>query len=145
MRRRDVAVIVLTVAGIALASHLAAFQLGWTERVWDPGFGSRSSALVLHSQFSKALPVSDAAVGTIAYAVEAVLATVLAVHVSRWASIAYAALLAGTGVAAVLLSTLQLLVIHHLCSLCVASALLSLSIVCLALPDAVRSGFRDAS
>ena len=140
LTRRDLAVIVFAVVGIAVASHLAAYQIGWTQRVWDPAFGSRSSALVLHSKFSDALPVSDAAVGAVAYGVEAVLATVLALGASRRASIAYAFVVAGAAGAALLLSALQLFVIRHLCSLCLASAMLSLSIAALALPGAARQG-----
>jgi uncharacterized membrane protein len=137
-KRSEVAVVTLAVIGAAVASHLAAYQLGWISSAWDPVFGSRSSALVLHSRFSEALPVSDAAVGAVAYVIEAVLATVLALHASRRANALYAVLLIGTGAVAVVLSALQLFVVHHLCLLCLGSAALSTTIAVLALPTAIR-------
>lgn len=138
MKRSELAVVTLAVIGAAVASHLAAYQLGWIATVWDPVFGPRSSTLVLHSDFSDALPISDAAVGAVAYAIEAVLATTLAVDASPRVNALYVVLLLGTAAVAAILTALQLFVIHHLCLLCLISAALSSTIAVLALPTAIR-------
>jgi uncharacterized membrane protein len=144
VKARELAVIALAVVGIGVASHLAAYQLAWTSTVWDPLFGSGSSDAVLHSRLSDALPVSDAAVGAIAYALEAILATVLAIRPSRRTGLVYALLLAGSGGTAVLLVGAQLAVIHHLCSLCLLSAALSILVAVLGLPGAIDAARQES-
>ncbi|MGV3529331.1 MAG: vitamin K epoxide reductase family protein [Flavisolibacter sp.] len=61
--------IVLGFFGFVVSRYLAGFQLGYITSVWDPFFG-KSSEQVLNSAMSHALPVSDAAVGTLAYTFE---------------------------------------------------------------------------
>jgi hypothetical protein len=45
------------------------YQLGYTSAVWDPLFGA-GSRRVLDSRLSHSLPISDAALGTLAYTLE---------------------------------------------------------------------------
>jgi hypothetical protein len=60
---------VLGFLGFVVSRYLAAYQLGYSDDVWDPFFG-HSSVQVLNSQMSQSLPVSDAGLGSIAYTFE---------------------------------------------------------------------------
>lgn len=60
-------IIVLGFVGMCIAGYLSAYQFGWVSRVWDPVFGSESTARVLESPVSKLFPVSDALLGALGY------------------------------------------------------------------------------
>lgn len=60
-------IIALGFIGMCIASYLTSFQFGWVDRIWDPVFGSESTAKVLESPVSKLFPVSDALLGAIGY------------------------------------------------------------------------------
>jgi hypothetical protein len=55
--------------GFIVSRYLATYQLGYMDHVWDPFFGQSSEA-VLNSKMSHSLPVSDAALGSLAYTFE---------------------------------------------------------------------------
>ncbi len=119
----------LAVLGAVVAGYLAAYQLGVVAAVWDPFFGSASSASVVESSLSRVLPVPDAVLGTLAYLVEAAL--VLSGRPDRWISqswrvVAFGVVVAGLGVTAIGLVLIQALVVHAWCSLCLTSAAISL-------------------
>jgi uncharacterized membrane protein len=126
---------VLALAGACVSTYLALFELGTLGHVWDPILGSASSRDVLHSSFSKSLPVPDALLGALNYAAEIVLD--LAGGSARWRTNPGLVLLfalpvaAGAGVS-LLLICLQAFVVHHFCTLCLCSAGLSLLIAVLA-------------
>lgn len=61
--------IVLGFAGWVVSRYLGAFQLGFIEQAWDPFFGE-GSRLVLNSNMSHSLPVSDGMLGSLAYTLE---------------------------------------------------------------------------
>lgn len=60
-------IIALGFLGMCIAGYLSAFQFGWVDRVWDPVFGSESTATVLESPVSKLFPVPDAFLGALGY------------------------------------------------------------------------------
>ena len=96
-RARTGASALLAAAGLAVSAYLAAHQLGLVGRVWDPVFGAASSAAVLGSALSGALPAPDALLGAAAYAAEVVLAVAVLAGAGRPAVLAYGALAAGMG------------------------------------------------
>jgi uncharacterized membrane protein len=121
----------LAAVGLAISLYLTAFQLGLVARPWDPLFGPVSSARVLHSALSRALPVPDALLGAAAYAAE--IATGLAGGAARWRThpllvLAFGAIAAGLGVAGVALVAVQALVVRAGCTPCLCSAALSITI-----------------
>jgi uncharacterized membrane protein len=125
----------LATCGFAVASYLALVQLGVVARPWDPLFGSASSARVLRSAFSRALPFPDAAVGAVGYALEALLA--LRGGDDRWRSApwlvaAYGAVAAALGVGSIGLVLVQALVVGSWCALCLVSAAISIGIAAVA-------------
>lgn len=122
--------VVLAFAGLLVSLNLAFFQYHLTRSVWDPLFGDGSQA-VLTSSFSRALPVHDAALGCLAYALEATLE--LAGGNDRWRRrpwlvLLLAATATAMAVTALGLVLLQVLVVHAFCTLCLVSAAISLTV-----------------
>lgn len=147
LRRRAFAAFV-ALAGLAMATYLGCYQLGWWDRVWDPFFPSGSIA-VLHSSVSRLLPIPDALVGAAAYLAEVLLE--LAGGETRWQThprltAVNMALVLGMGLGSVGLVGAQALVFRAWCTLCLASAACSFVIVALSWPEigAVAGRFRRA-
>jgi uncharacterized membrane protein len=118
----------LAVVGAGVATYLALYQTRVTPGVWDPLFGASSSEAVLRSPVSRSLPVPDAAVGAVAYVAEAVLATIAGSDHQRsrpWLSIAFGGIIAVLAATAAMLVLVQLVLVHALCMLCLASAAIS--------------------
>jgi uncharacterized membrane protein len=125
---RRAPVVVLALIGCAIAAYLALYQVGVTACVPDPIFG-RGSEVVLTSFVARLLPVPDAALGAAAYLVEAILAA--AGGSERWRTAPWLVLAFGAVVLALALTGLGLLVaqplvFHTGCTLCLASAVISL-------------------
>ena len=128
-------VIVLALLGFAIAGYLTLDQIG-AVTAWEPFFG-RGTEAVLHSKFSRALPVPDAALGALAYLVEAVSALGGATRGGLdAASVVYVVTGVGLGLAAIALVLVQAGVVRAWCTFCLVSAAISLT---LAIP-AARNG-----
>jgi hypothetical protein len=69
--RERAPLVVLALLGFAIAAYLAAYQLGWVARVWEPFFAD-GSEVILHSWVSRLLPISDAALGALSYLADAI-------------------------------------------------------------------------
>jgi uncharacterized membrane protein len=131
MTTERVVVGVLAFAGALLAARLTAYQLGWTGPPWEPFFGDGSQR-VLRSAFSRSLPFPDAMLGMIAYLAEVVAVAWGGPRRTQTEPVAvyvYAAIAAGMAAGSAALVVLQVAVIHALCTLCLASALLSFVLV----------------
>jgi uncharacterized membrane protein len=137
--RRLAAAAALAAVGAVVAGYLAAAQIGIIARVWDPVFGSASSHAVLHSRLSRALPVSDAALGAAGYLGELALALALIVErrggARYWLGVAYGALAMAMALAGVGLVAIQAIFVRSFCSLCLLSAVISWAIAVLAFPS----------
>src|SRR5690348_8264661 len=90
---RRVPVMILAICGLLISTNLTFFQYGLIPAVWDPFFGHDSSHAVLTSTLSRALPVHDAALGAVAYAMEALLES--AGGTTRWRQRPWIVLLLG--------------------------------------------------
>ena len=128
---RRIPVVILAVCGLLVSSYLTFFQYGAIPAVWDPFFGHTGSQAVLTSALSRALPVHDAALGALAYLVEALLE--VAGGTTRWRQRPWIVLLLGLTAAGMALVSLgligmQALVVRHFCTLCLASAAISLTV-----------------
>lgn len=124
-------VVVLALAGAAVAAYLTLVQTDVVRHAWDPVFHEGSDH-VLRSSFSRSLPFPDAGLGLVAYLVEAGLG--LSGGGDRWQRrpvlpLLYDATGLGLGIAAVLLVLLQATVVGSWCLLCLCSAALSLTIL----------------
>jgi uncharacterized membrane protein len=134
--RRWVALAAL--AGFGVATYLALVQLGVLP-AWDPLFGVRATRAVLFSALARRLPFPDAAAGAVAYLLEAVTVSVGGDDRGRERPglvLAYAAIALGLGVAGVVLTVAQPLVAGAWCTLCLASAVISVALIVPALREA---------
>lgn len=128
-RARSAWLAILAALGFVIAAYLTAFQLGLVRAVWDPVFGPGSER-VLTSGVSRLLPIPDASLGAGVYAVDLVLALGLVTGLAPWwptsGLLALVACLGG--LASIVLVVLQPLVAGAFCSLCLASAAISIAL-----------------
>jgi uncharacterized membrane protein len=121
----------LALAGALIAGYLTLVQVRVVDQPWDPVFG-HGSYDVLHSAFSRALPLPDAGLGLAAYLLEAGLA--LTGGGDRWARrpllpLAFDLVGLALAVAAIGLVLLQATEIGSWCLLCLGSAAVSMAIL----------------
>ena len=131
----------VALVGVGISGYLALYQLGWVDRVWEPFFGSGSED-VLHSFLSKLLPIPDAALGAAAYALDAIAGAIGGTH--RWRTMPWIVLLFGLavgplGIVSVLLVIAQPVVLNAWCTLCLASAMLSVIMIGPAMDEVLAS------
>jgi uncharacterized membrane protein len=137
---RPIWLAVLSAVGLAIATYLTAFQVGIVTSVWDPVFGGGSER-VLTSPISRASPVPDASLGAVAYALDLAFAIAIVIGVGPRSSLTrllatVASLAAAMGI---LLVILQPIVVHALCTLCLASAAISVALAAGAIAEATSA------
>ena len=133
--------VALAVLGGLLAVYLALYQYGRIDAVWDPFFG-RDSERVLESDVSRRLPVSDAALGAVGYLLEA--GAGLAGGRRRWCTlpwlvVLFGGLVAPMGAVSIALVVAQPLAVGAWCSLCLATAAISVALIAPALDEVLAS------
>ena len=136
-RFRTSGLVVLALLGAAIASYLTAFQVGLVHHVWDPLFGVGSEH-VLASAVSRLLPLPDASLGAAVYLLDAVLASAIVLRVGPQRPVRRALAVVATlgALASLVLVVLQPLVAHAFCSLCLASAAISIALAIGAVAEA---------
>jgi uncharacterized membrane protein len=127
--------------GLAISAYLAAYQLDLVDDVWEPFFGSGSQE-VLHSFLSKLLPIPDAALGAFAYALDAVTGGIGGTQ--RWRTMPWMVLLFGLavgplGIVSVFLVISQPVLLDAWCTLCLASAVVSVVMIGPAMDEVLAS------
>jgi len=123
-RERGVAI---ALAGLGIATYLALYQFGVVPTVWEPFFGDGSER-VLHSVVERLLPVPDATLGMFAYVADIVLGSIGPTDRWRsepWVVVVYALAIIAFACVAIALVCIQALVVHDWCTLCLASAFIS--------------------
>ena len=128
--------------GFFFSSHMAAFQLGYIDVVWDPVFG-RGTVDVLTSDVSQAFPVSDAGLGAVAYAVETLMGFMG--DKRRWRTMPWMVTFFGIvviplGFVQIVLIILQPVAVGAWCTLCLLSALAMLFMIALTVDEVVAMG-----
>ena len=131
----------LALVGLAIATYLAAFQLGVVRDVFEPFFGD-GSRRILTSGVSRALPLPDAALGAGGYLVDAVSGVVGGRD--RWRTMPWIVILFGLavgplGAVSVGLVILQPVLFGSFCTLCLASAVVSVLMIGPALDEVLAS------
>jgi uncharacterized membrane protein len=139
--RHRIPIIALASCGVCIALYLSAFQLRVIPRVWDPVFGNGSER-VLHSFISRLLPLPDAVLGALGYAIEIALAAIGGP--ARWRTNSrlvclYGAVVLCLAITAIALTAIQIFVVRTGCTLCLCSAGLSLIIAALAAPEVIAA------
>jgi uncharacterized membrane protein len=131
----------VALGGFTIATYLTLFQLGVLDTVWEPFFGD-GSRTVLTSGISRLLPVPDAALGAAGYLLDVVSGLVGGTR--RWRAMPWMVILFGVavgplGVTSVLLVIVQPVLYHAFCTLCLASAVISVAMIAPAADEVLAS------
>ena len=151
--------IALGFAGFVVSRYLAAYQLGYTDYVWDPFFGFETGTrTVLDSDMSHMWPISDAGLGAVAYSFEFLMGFMGAR--ARWRTMPWMVAMFGIlvvplGLTHIVLVMSQPVVVHAWSTLALVAAALMLAMIALTVDevvamgqhvrDAIRRGDRDGS
>lgn len=124
-------IVSLAFVGFAIAVYLTLYQTRVLPGVWEPFFGS-GSLVILNSKVSRLLPVPDAALGAFGYVVDAVSGVVGGR--GRWRTMPWIVIIFGLavgplGVVSILLVILQPVLFNAWCTLCLASAVISVLMI----------------
>jgi hypothetical protein len=139
--RQRAPIIAMAAIGFAIAAYLALYQIGVVRTVWEPFFG-RGSERILHSWVSRLLPVSDAALGALAYLADAV--TGVVGGRARWRTMPWVVILFGVavgplGAVSILLVILQPVLFETWCTLCIVTAAISVLMIGPAMDEVLAS------
>lgn len=123
--------VIVAFVGFLIASYLGAYQLRIIKHVWDPSFGNGSER-ILNSSVSRVLPIPDALLGALGYLLDVVSGVIGGP--SRWRTMPWIVIIFGIavgplGMVSILLVILQPLQFHAWCTLCLASALISIIMI----------------
>lgn len=134
-------IVVLAMVGFGIATYLTLFQVEVIATVWEPFFGD-GSRVILTSATSRVLPVPDAALGAFGYLLDA--ATGVIGGRARWRTMPWIVIIFGLaigplGAVSILLVILQPLLYDSFCTLCLASALISVLMIGPALDEFLAS------
>jgi hypothetical protein len=126
-----VPLLVVAFVGFLIAMYLGAYQLGWTRSAWDPFFG-KGSEHILTSSVSHILPIPDALLGALGYLVDVV--TGIIGGKTRWRTMPWMVIIFGIavgplGLVSITLVILQPVLFHAWCTLCLASAFISVMMI----------------
>jgi uncharacterized membrane protein len=131
----------LALLGTAIATYLALYQMGVLSSVWEPFFGN-GSEIILKSSVSRILPIPDALLGALGYVVDA--ASGIIGGRDRWRSMPWIVIVFGVavgplGMVSILLVILQPVLFHAWCTLCLASAVISVAMIGPAMDELLAS------
>jgi uncharacterized membrane protein len=134
-------IIALALAGFGIATYLALYQWGVLARVWEPFFGD-GSRVILNSSISHLLPVPDAALGAFGYLLDAVTGVIGGRQ--RWRTMPWMVIIFGLavgplGAVSLLLVIFQPVLFDAWCTLCLASAVISILMIGPALDEFLAS------
>lgn len=134
-------IIGLALVGFAIATYLALYQWRVIPTVWEPFFGN-GSRKILNSRISHLLPIPDAALGALGYLADAVTGAIGGR--GRWRSMPWIVILFGLAVGplggiSILLVILQPVLLDAWCTLCLASAVISVLMIGPAMDEMLAS------
>ncbi|WP_233530730.1 vitamin K epoxide reductase family protein [Gelidibacter salicanalis] len=129
----------LAFIGWLASRYLGAFQLGYIDTVWDPFFG-KGTLNVLNSDMSHSFPISDAALGTLAYTLEFLMGFMGGT--SRWRTMPWMVTFFGIlviplGFVSIFLVVSQPLTVGAWCALCLFSAIIMLPMIPLQIDEVI--------
>lgn len=134
-------IVAVALAGFAIATYLSLFQLEVIAAVWEPFFGN-GSRRVLTSSLSTVLPVPDAVLGAFGYLLDAVTGAIGGKDRWRrmpWIVIVFGIAVGPLGFISVLLVIAQPVLFGSFCTLCLASAVISVAIIGPAVDESLAS------
>ena len=134
-------IVVLALVGTAVASYLGAFQLDLVDSVWEPFFGDGTET-VLTSETSNVLPIPDGVLGALSYVADAITGIVFGVRRWRtapWIVVIFGLAVGPLGAVSILLVILQPVLYDSFCTLCLASAVISMAMIGPAMDEILAS------
>ena len=134
-------IVLLALVGTGIVSYLAAYQMRYIENVWEPFFGY-GSVTILNSPVSNVLPIPDAALGAIGYLADVVAGVVGGPKRWRtmpWVVVVFGLAVGPLGFVSVLLVVLQPVMFDAWCTLCLASAVISILMIGPAMDEVLAS------
>lgn len=131
----------LACIGVGIALYLGFYQVGLIDDVWEPFFGD-GSITILDSKVSHVLPIPDALLGAFAYLVDVVAG--LIGSTKRWRTMPWIVLVFGIavgplGFVSVMLVVFQPVLFDAFCTLCLASAVVSIGMIGPAMDEMLAS------
>ncbi len=134
--------IVFAFVGWIASRYLGAFQLGYIDYAWDPFFGD-STMKVLNSNMSHSWPISDAALGTLAYTLEFLMGFMGGT--SRWRTMPWMVTFFGIlviplGFVSIFLVISQPLTVGAWCTFCLVTAAIMLPMIPLQIDEVIAMG-----
>lgn len=127
--------------GFGIASYMGLYQIGVIDGVWDPFFGE-GTLRVLDSKLSRVVPIPDAWLGAFGYLLDAV--TGVIGGTKRWRTMPWIVVVFGLavgplGIVSIALVMSQPLVVGSWCTLCLASAVISVLMIGPAMDEMLAS------
>ena len=134
--------IALAFIGWIFSRYLGAFQLGYVDYAWDPFFGN-STEKVLNSDMSHSWPISDAALGSLAYTLEFLMGFMGSP--SRWRTMPWMVTFFGflvipLGFVSIFLVISQPLSVGAWCTFCLVTAIIMLPMIPLQIDEVAAMG-----
>ncbi|MBP7149518.1 MAG: vitamin K epoxide reductase family protein [Acidobacteria bacterium] len=132
----------LALAGFVIALYLALYQWDVLPSVWEPFFGNDSHRILKESWISKLLPVPDAFLGALSYLADAIGGVVGGRDRWRtmpWIVILFGLLVGPLGLVSILLVVSQPVLFSAWCTLCLASAVISVLMIGPAMDEVLAS------
>jgi uncharacterized membrane protein len=129
--RERLPLVLLALGGCGVAAYLTLYQVGLFQTVWEPFFGT-GSRTILHSSVAQFLPIPDAALGALAYLLEAacgLLGGTARWRTAPWLVLAYGGLVGLLGLGSVALLIAQPVAFGAWCTLCLVSAAISIGLL----------------
>lgn len=131
----------LALVGFGIATYLTLFQLNVIATVWEPFFG-RGSRTILTSSISRVLPIPDAALGAFGYLLDAVTGVIGGRE--RWRTMPWIVVIFGLavgplGAVSIMLVVFQPVLLDAWCTLCLASAVVSVLMIGPAMDELLAS------
>lgn len=133
---------VLAVFGLLISRYLTAYQLGHIDRAWDPFFGEGTMTIIT-SDMSRAWPIADAGLGTVAYMMEflmAVMGDKRRWRTMPWMVLMFFVLVVPLGGVSIFFIIIQPIAIGTWCTLCLVAALAMAIMIPYSLDEFVAMG-----
>lgn len=139
--RQRVPIIVLALVGAGIAAYLSAYQLEVVATIWEPFFGDGSDT-VLNSPTSTLFIIPDGVLGLMGYLGDAITGAIGGTR--RWKTMPWIVIIFGIfvgplGLASVVLVILQPVAYDAFCTLCLATAVISVAMIGPAVDEVLAS------
>jgi len=123
--------LIMAICGFIIALYLGFYELGVFNKVPEPFFGNGTKK-ILNSTFSRSLPIPDGLLGAFGYLCDIILVSIGKQNRWRskpWVVFLYSFTIAIMALVSLFLLIMQAFILHSWCTLCLASAALSLLMV----------------